>query len=143
MNLFKLFISDIPAPRHRRQVATDPATSPKKRRDNAADIVYMAGRAFVRAEEVDSDNGSRTFVLDASPAATNARSGQMDYYDVQACNNAGLREELYASLKPVWADGLGYRAAETDQRVRNLSHAGERTRAKYWAAMNAAQQARQ
>ena len=86
--------------------------------------------------------------MDAANTSTAQLSSEMDNYDynqIEVHNHretTKLKEDTYAALKHVWATGIGYRAAADDHRIKNMSNVGERTRAKYWAAMNAAQRLR-
>lgn len=140
MDIFQLFLQAPPVPRHRR-TSTDnivPAPAPARRRIVPDNIVHLAGRTWQRSEEV-QDNTAHVYVLDATDSTAKKYNPNMDKYDYAQIEARKLKDDLYYALKQVWADGIGYRAAENDHRVKNLSHAGERTRAKYWAAMNEAQ----
>lgn len=144
MDIFQLFLQAPPVPRHRRTNTDNivPAPAPARRRIVPDNIVHLAGRTWQRSEEV-QDNTAHVYVLDATDTNTATQySAAIDQYDLQQIDVQNLKDDLYCTLKQVWATGIGYRAAGDDHRVKNLSHAGERTRAKYWAAMNAAQRLR-
>jgi hypothetical protein len=95
----------------------------------------------MRSQE-QTDTSQTIYVLDVVSGNSVVLSPDMDNHDYPQIQLFNLKEDTYAALKPVWASGVGYRAAGDDHRVKNMSHVGERTRAKYWGAMNAAQRLR-
>lgn len=129
---------DMPAPAHLRQ-SDDNAQTEARRPEQREDITYMAHRAWVHRTE-QTEGGATVDVHELKATAnTNGLSGDIDGVDKAVMARMKLKPDVYAAMKPLWADGIGYRDAGTTDVVRNLTKAGERTRAKYWRAYNVAQ----
>ncbi len=141
MDFFRLLNTCPPPPRHRRDNVPAPAPARTTRAQRPDNIVHLTSGSWRRSEE-HPDTEQTLYVLDATTSPLTELSPDMDEIDYKHCEYRNLREETYAALKPIWATGVGSKAAGNNHKVKNMRYAGERTRAECWAAMNAAQRER-
>jgi len=93
-------------------------------------LVYSAGRAFVRTE---TESG---FEEEIWSGASGQRSEKLTPDDMTIIAERRLKETKYVKLKPYWA--AEYSAAQVAREFRGQRGFSQRTIEQYWAAMNAA-----